>query len=101
MKKLLLASALFLSMSANAALMSGEKLLHDLRSNPVLATGYISGVADTISGEYACPADGFDIEPLVKFVKFSLEINPAERGMSGDNFVAYAMIKMFPCADKK
>lgn len=103
MKKLILLSMFCASAHAqNGSIMySGQDLYTRMTSNPILANGYIAGVADAQSGVTICiPPNTVTLGQMSDMVKQMLERNPSERHLSADIFVQAALEQRFPCKKK-
>ena len=100
MKKLLLLLA-FVSASASAEFMDGNKLLFDLQSahadERMFAMGYIAGVADAGRGTQSCPQPNVTIGQMRDAVRQHLEITPTLRHFSADIIVNHVLGKAWPC----
>ena len=66
------------------------------------AIGYITGVADTLSGITVCGPAGTAVpaSQVYDIVKQYLKDNPSLRHLSGDRLVNRALERVFPCQKK-
>lgn len=99
MKKIaLILSAL--SLSANAAFMSGNDLLAKLNGNAddrTLGGYFISGAADAYMGVLACPPSTVTYRQIIDMTKTAIENTPTIREKPGDWFVLFVMKEAWPC----
>lgn len=102
MKKFLLTAALLCGAAqAQSILYSGQDLYDRMTSNPVLANGYIAGVADSQSGVTICiPPSQVTLGQMSDMVKQTLERIPSERHLSADLYVRATLEKRWPCAKR-
>ena len=103
MKKLILLSMFCASAHAqpSSIMYSGQDLYARMTSNPILANGYIAGVADAQSGVTICiPANTVTVGQMGDMVKQTLERLPSERHLSADIFVQVALESRWPCKKK-
>ena len=105
MKKVLLI-ALLACASAHAEFKDGNYLYSQMQkeyasSDWFNALGYVTGVADTLTGITVCgPASGVAASQVYDIVKQYLQENPAVRHLSGDRLVGRALERVFPCPKK-
>lgn len=100
MKKLFLLLA-FVSASASAEFMDGNKLLSDLQSphtdERMFALGYIAGVADAGRGTQSCPHPNVTIGQMRDAVRQHLDATPTLRHFTADVIVNHVLGKAWPC----
>ena len=100
MKKLFLLLA-FVSASASAEFMDGNKLLDDMQSsdpgNRMFAMGYIAGVADAGRSTISCPSPNVTIGQMRDAVRQHLEATPTLRHYTADVIVNHVLGRAWPC----
>lgn len=101
MRKLLTITAL-LCASAQAQqssiMYTGQDLLNRMTSSPALASGYVAGVADALSGVMVCiPPGQVTLGQMTDMVKQTLERVPSERHLAADMYVQATLSNRWPC----
>jgi hypothetical protein len=96
---------LLLSCAAHAQpssiLYTGQDLYTRMTSSPALASGYVAGVADALSGVTICiPPNTVTLGQMVDMVKQSLERVPSERHLAADTYVQVTLSNRWPCAKR-
>lgn len=102
MKRLFFA-AIALSLSAHAEFKDGNKLYQQITGNHsdyMNAIGYITGVADALSGAVTCPPANVTAGQLMDMTKLYLESYPGVRHLSADAIVQRVMSVAWPCEKK-
>lgn len=82
---------------ANNRLAQGSREATDYQKS-ALFIGYVTGVADSLSGFY-CPGSA-TIRQIVAVVKKSMAAHPEDWAKSGNILVATALVTAFPCSKK-
>ena len=108
MKKLLILGACCLSLHAHAEYKDGNQLHSQMQEKYASmdwfnAIGYVTGVADTLTGITVCgPSGGSGIpaQQVYDIVKQYLQDHPGTRHLSGDVLVGRALSRVFPCSKK-
>ena len=108
MKKLLILGACCLSLHAQAEFKDGNQLHNQMQKefgsvDWFNAIGYVTGVADTLTGITVCgPTTGAGVpaQQVYDIVKQYLQENPVVRHLSGDRLVGRALERVFPCPKK-
>ncbi len=81
---------------------SGQDLLNRMTSSPALASGYVAGVADALSGVMICiPPGQVTLGQMVDMVKQTLERVPSERHLAADMYVQATLANRWPCNNKR
>jgi alanine-alpha-ketoisovalerate/valine-pyruvate aminotransferase len=62
--------------------------------------GYVSGVIDSNSNSYVCPAPSITVQQAADIVKKYINENPAQLHKPADFIVTLAIAKDFPCKKK-
>lgn len=65
-----------------------------------IATGYVLGVMDTMTGITICPPSGVTIGQVNDIIQKYLRDNPQHRHLAADVIVETVMKTRFPCASK-
>ena len=102
MRKMLLIAVLA-SASAHAEFKDGNKLLSEMNSshgNQMNAIGYVTGVADTLSGVTYCGPSTITAGQVYDMVKQYLEAAPSMRHFSADSLINRVLSNAWPCAKK-
>lgn len=103
MKKLLILAACCLILPAHAEFKDGNRLYGQMQKEYgsydwFNAMGYVTGVADTISGIMACgPTGGVPAQQVYDITKQYMEENPAIRHLPADQLITRALSRVFPC----
>ena len=105
MKKLLILAACCLSLHAHAQYKDGNQLHSQMQEKYASmdwfnAIGYVTGVADTLTGITICgPSGGSGIpaQQVYDIVKQYLQDHPGTRHLSADRLVGRALERVFPC----
>jgi hypothetical protein len=101
MKKVLVASLLFASISVSAGFIDGKTLYDFLTSQDpakqTFASGYVGGVADQLQGTYYCPPNTVTIGQLKALTGLALEHFKDDLDKPADIFVRSALMSSFPC----
>ena len=90
--------------SANAYFKDGNKLLSELKDNtgtniyPAIGMGYITGVADALSGITTCPPSNATAGQMTDMVRNYLENTPAIRHLPANQVVLHVLKSVWPCA---
>jgi hypothetical protein len=104
MKKIIVATAIVASFSAQAEFMTGNKLLSFLNSSDkteyAVGMGYVAGAWDALSSVAICAPAEVTVSQVVDMTKFLLDKNPSERHKSADLFVMTAGSEAWPCKKK-
>lgn len=103
MKNLLTLSVLSLSLTANAAFLSGNDLLMRLSSTgaeQVIARGYVAGVFDAYQGLGHCAPESVTLTQVVDMTKIALTSDPSVRNGPADVIVWKMLERYWPCAKK-
>jgi hypothetical protein len=80
---------------------TGQDLYTRLTNSPVLANGYIAGVADSQSGITICiPPGQVTLGQMADMVKQTLERVPSERHLAADIYVQATLSNRWPCSRK-
>jgi hypothetical protein len=92
---------LMLCGSAQAEFWTGNQLLAKMQDSSagerMFALGYVSGVADALTGTITCPPLTVSVGQVNDMVRALLEANPGDRHKSADVFVFTAMKAQWPC----
>ena len=102
MKKIIL-GLLFLSFSAQAAFIDGNKLLEYAReeersgNSSGMLLGYIAGVHDAFDSSVICTPSNATLGQLKAIVVKFLKENPEVWAKTGDNVIFTALSRAFPC----
>jgi hypothetical protein len=102
-KKLIVSSLLFISMSANAEFLSGNKLYSFMTGNveeKSFALGYVAGVADTLTGTSFCPQGEVTLGQIRDIIRNSLEKLPEYRNKTADSIIYATLSTWMPCKSK-
>lgn len=102
MKKFIAATVIALSsISAHAEFVDGNKLLQWLESSEdaerALATGYIAGVFDGLTGAVICAPSNVTVRQVMDMTLAGLKAAPSARDKSADQFVATVGSIKWPC----
>ena len=106
--KRLICIALLACGAAHAEFKDGNQLYNQMQKefgsvDWFNAIGYVTGVADTLSGVTVCgPSGGTGVpaSQVYDIVKQYLQEYPAVRHLSGDRLVGRALERVFPCPKK-
>lgn len=105
--KAIIAAMALVSCAAHAEFKDGNKLYSQMQegfaSNGWFnAIGYITGVADTLTGVTICAPEGAKITAaqIYDVVKNFLEDNPQFRHFPADRIVARSLSRLWPCEKK-
>jgi len=100
MKKII-ASLLFVPLTATANFETGNSLLSKINSSSYgdkfLALGYIMGVFDGSHNIFHCAPDGITAGQLNDLTKQVLEASPVSRNVAADALLVYVFKQAWPC----
>lgn len=103
MKKYIIAAAAVVSLSANAAFVTGNKLHEWLKGTPqekLTGIMYVTGVHDALDGKDFCTPGSVTNGQIADMTLGFLEANPSLRHFTAHHFVVAALKDTFPCAKK-
>lgn len=85
----------------SSILFTGQELYTRMTTHVMWSYGYISGVADSQSGNTICiPTNTVTVGQMSDMVKLLLERVPSERHLPADIFVQAALSDRWPCKKK-
>lgn len=99
--KSIAAMSLVICATAHAEFKDGNKLLSDMNNNhstQMNAIGYVTGVADTLSGVTFCAPPSITAGQIYDMTKQYLEQNPANRHNSADRIIGLILRVTWPCS---
>ena len=106
-KKLLIALVIACSAGAHAQFKDGNQLHKQMKTefgsvDWFNAIGYVTGVADTLTGVVVCSPGGSGVpaSQIYDITKQYLEENPSIRHYSADRLIGRALGRVFPCPKK-
>lgn len=105
MRKLIVALATTLALSAHAEFVTGNHLLQTLKKdsalNRAVAMGYIVGIADAAEGTVSCLPPSVTIPQVINLVEQWMENNPQLLHNTGDRIVVAVLGQAWPCGTNK
>lgn len=104
MKKLFFAALVAASLPSHAEFKSGNSLYEQMKSSSTLeqmnALGYVTGVADVLSGALSCHPANVTAGQLNDMVLKYMENYPATRNFTADLIVQRVLSSTWPCEKK-
>lgn len=104
MKKIITATAAFITISAQAHFIDGNQLLSNMESQipaeRTFAIGFVTGVVDAAQNEIVCVPDRVTIKQVVDISKTLLQQNPSIRHKPAAYIVLKAISDVWPCKAK-